>query len=98
RGARTAAAGRLWPCGHSWVRRRSRCRVFVEPPEQRLDACGVLHRAVSPKVELRRDPEVEVMAEPLADEAPGAPERGQRRRPLVLVAEDRDKEIGRAHV
>src|SRR2546425_5076393 len=59
---------------------------------------SVFHRAISPEVELRRDAKVEVVAEPLADEAPGAFERGQRRRPVRLVAEHRDEDLRHAQV
>src|SRR2546425_11663282 len=59
---------------------------------------SVFHRAISPEVELRRDAKVEVVAEPLADEAPGAFERGPRRRPGRLVAEPRDEDPRHAQV
>src|SRR5207245_4614 len=73
-------------------------RWYRSTPGRNTSAAGVLHRAVSPEVELRRDPEVEVVTEPPADETPGAPERGKRRRPLVLVAEHRDEDPRHAKV
>src|SRR5947208_765435 len=77
---------------------RRPARLVVEPRQQSLDPRGVLHRAVRPEVDLRRDAEVEVVAQPLADEAPGAPEGSQRRRPLGLVAEHRDEDLRHAQV
>src|SRR4030095_2074933 len=45
---------------------------------------GVLHGAVRPKGDLRRDPEIEVLAEPVPHEAARALESLEGLRPLVL--------------
>jgi hypothetical protein len=60
----------------------------TDPAEQGLDVRRVLHRPVGPEVELGRDAQLEMLAEPVADEAPGAGEGRQRSGPLGVVAED----------
>src|SRR5262249_19410924 len=106
---RTSASGWTWP---SMRARRPRPRngartasaIGIELLEQFLDARSVRHRAVGAKVEVRRDPEVEVLAKPVTDEAPRAGQRRQRARPLALVPEHRHEDLrlakilGRLHV
>src|SRR5919108_1998511 len=66
--------------------------------EDRLDPRGVLQRVVGAEVELRSDPEVEVMAQPVAYEAPRAVQRRHRGLPLRVVTEHGDEDLGRAEI
>src|SRR5205085_4720569 len=66
--------------------------------EDRLDARGVLQRMVGAEVEVRRDPEIEVLAQPVAHEAPCALQRRHRGLPLRIVAEHGDEDLGRAQI
>src|SRR5262249_60047617 len=64
----------------------------------RLNTRAVLHRAVRPEHDLRRDAQVEVLSQPVTDESARARERGQRGLPLVVAAEHRDEDLGLAQV
>src|SRR2546430_2082284 len=72
--------------------------VAADLPEERLDASRVLHRPVGPEVELGRDPQIQMLPEPVADEATGADEGRQGSGPLGLVAEDRHEDLGGSQV
>src|SRR5436309_15484649 len=54
--------------------------------------------SISPEVELGCDAEIEMLSQPVADEATGADEGRERRRPLRLVAEHRHEDLGGAQV
>src|SRR5205807_7527246 len=72
--------------------------VMLELTQQGLDVGRALHRTVGAELEGRRRPQVEVTAEPGPDEPLGARERGERRRPLLLAAQDRDEDLGQPQV
>src|SRR6267143_160032 len=77
--------------------RRSRARG-PHLLEERLDARGMLERVVGTELEVRGDAQLEVLAQPVAHETPGAVQRRHRRLPLRVVAQDRDEDLGRAQV
>src|SRR2546423_13347343 len=58
----------------------------------------MLERVVGTELEVRGDAQLEVLAQPVAHEAPGAVQRRHRRLPLRVVAQDRDEDLGRAQV
>src|SRR3989442_10167589 len=99
----TSAWGWGWP---SMRARRPRPRkgartasaIAIELLEQFLDAGGVLHRTIGTEVEIGRYPKVEVLPKPVPNEAAGAGQRRQRARPLALVAEHGDEELGLTEV
>src|SRR5690348_10494099 len=66
--------------------------------EERLDASRVLQRMIGTEIEVWRDPQIEVLAQPIAYEAAGTLERRHRRLPLSIVAEHRDEDLGRPQV
>src|ERR671937_647067 len=74
----------------SLVRPRSGARG-AHVLEDRLDPRGVLQRLVGTEVELRSDPQIEVMAEPVAYEASRALQRRHRGLPLRVVTEHEDE-------
>src|SRR5947208_17022769 len=67
--------------------------VAADLPEERLDASRVLRRPVGPEVELGRDPQIQMLPEPVPDKAASAREGRQRSGPLGLVAEDRHEDL-----
>src|SRR5262245_19044092 len=76
----------------------SRRALAGELPEDGLDVCGVLHGAIGAELEDRRHAKVEVIPQPVPDEAAGARQPLQGRPPLILGAEDRDVDLGLAQV
>ena len=58
----------------------------------------MLHRSVRTKDELGRDAKVEVLPEPVADEAARARERGDRGLPLLVTTEHRHEHLRLAQI
>src|SRR5437867_10125371 len=82
KGAGSSAGWELSPSGFA-----------ADPPQERLDPGRVLHRPVGPEVELGRDPQIQMLPEPVPDKAASAREGRQRSGPLGLVAEDRHEDL-----